>query len=84
MFQFYTPWKHQKTRGFLMFPGGYKKRPWHENGLSTVHKIKRKSLENTCRWVIYISMSDGILKFNQSSLRIFDFTSWQDELSYKY
>ena len=22
MFHFYTPWKHQKTAGFLMFPGG--------------------------------------------------------------
>ena len=23
---FYTPWKHQKTKGFLMFSGGYRKR----------------------------------------------------------
>ena len=28
MFQFYTPWKHQKTRGFLMFPGGIEMKYW--------------------------------------------------------
>ena len=29
---FYTPWKHQKTRGFLMFPRGIEKDKWHEMG----------------------------------------------------
>ena len=27
---FYTPWKHQKTRGFLMPPGGTERDQWHE------------------------------------------------------
>ena len=30
---FYTPWKHQKTRGFLIFSGGYRKRAVVRNGL---------------------------------------------------
>ena len=29
---FDTPWKHQKTRGFLMFSGGIKRDHWHEIG----------------------------------------------------
>ena len=27
---FYTPWKHQKTKGFLMFPGVIERDQWHE------------------------------------------------------
>ena len=29
---FDTPWKPQKTRGFLMFSGGIKRDQWHEMG----------------------------------------------------
>ena len=29
---FYTPWKHQKTSGFLMFSGGIERDQWHEMG----------------------------------------------------
>ena len=29
---FDTPWKHQKTRGFLVFSGGIKRDQWHEMG----------------------------------------------------
>ena len=29
---FYTPWKHQKTKGFLMFPGVIERHQWHEMG----------------------------------------------------
>ena len=32
MFHFYTPWKHQKTPGFLMFSEGHRKRTSVENG----------------------------------------------------
>ena len=32
LFSFYTPWKHQKTPGFLMFLGGIKSDQWHEKG----------------------------------------------------
>ena len=30
MFQFYTRWKHQKTKGFLVFSGGIKWEHWPE------------------------------------------------------
>ena len=37
---FDTPWKHQKTRVFLMFSGGIKRNQWHEKpGLPHRHKI---------------------------------------------
>ena len=29
---FFTPWKHQKTRGFLIFSGCIEKHQWHETG----------------------------------------------------
>ena len=32
VFPFYTPWKHQKTKGFLVFSGGMKWEPWPEMG----------------------------------------------------
>ena len=27
---FYNPWKHQKTRGFLMFTGGVERDKWKQ------------------------------------------------------
>ena len=33
IFPFYTPWKHQKTKGYLMFSGGIKWEVWPEMGL---------------------------------------------------
>ena len=27
---FYTPWKHQKTRGYLTFSGGIEREQWYE------------------------------------------------------
>ena len=33
--RFYTPWKDQKTKGFLMFSGGIEKDQWHEMGWQT-------------------------------------------------
>ena len=32
LISFYTPRKHQKTRGFLMFSGGIERDQWHEMG----------------------------------------------------
>ena len=32
MFHFYTPWKHQKTGGFLMFSGGIEVQHWLKIG----------------------------------------------------
>ena len=32
LISFDTPWKHQKTRGFLMFSVGIKRDQWHEMG----------------------------------------------------
>ena len=31
-FNFYTPWKRQKTSGWLMFPGDREIEYWHEIG----------------------------------------------------
>ena len=33
MVSFYTPWKHQKTSGFLMFSGAIERDQWHKMGL---------------------------------------------------
>ena len=38
---FYTLWKHQKTSGFLMFSGGYRKRLVAWNGLKSTDVWKR-------------------------------------------
>ena len=32
MFRFYTPWEHQKTKGFLVFSGGIKLGHWPKFG----------------------------------------------------
>ena len=32
LISFDTPWKHQKTGGFMMFSGGIKRDQWHEMG----------------------------------------------------
>ena len=33
VFHFYTPWKRQKTSGFLTFSGGIEMEHWRQNGL---------------------------------------------------
>ena len=38
MFHFYTPWKHQKTGGFLMFPGGIAVEHWLKMGQELLMK----------------------------------------------
>ena len=47
---FYTPWQHQKTTSFFMFPGWYRKRPMVWNGLTCsigkylfIKKLKQNS-----------------------------------------
>ena len=32
LISFYTPWKHKKTIGFLMFLGGIERDQWHKMG----------------------------------------------------
>ena len=32
MFPFYASWKHQKTKGFVVFSGGIKWKHWSEMG----------------------------------------------------
>ena len=32
LISFYTPWKHQKTSGFLIFSWGIERHQWHETG----------------------------------------------------
>ena len=31
---FYTPWKHQETKGFLIFSGCIERDEWHDMGLN--------------------------------------------------
>ena len=35
MFHFYTPWKRQKTKGFLTFSDGIKMEHWTDMGLGS-------------------------------------------------
>ena len=42
MSHFYTPWKRQKTKGFLTFSGGIEMRHWREKG-----QQKTKNLDLT-------------------------------------
>ena len=37
---FYTPWKHKKTRGFLMLAGGIERDQWHELGNNKQNNIE--------------------------------------------
>ena len=39
MFYFYTPWKHHKVFGFLMFSQGYRSGTLVENGLMRALKV---------------------------------------------
>ena len=39
MFQFYTPWKHQKISGYLLFSGGIEVEYWAENALKQKQKL---------------------------------------------
>ena len=41
---FYTPWKHKKPRGFLMFSGGIERDQWHEMGSSRDKFLKIKTI----------------------------------------
>ena len=46
MLPFYTPWKCKKTRGFLTFPGGYRKGTLAWNGLNTATLLKKALFAN--------------------------------------
>ena len=45
LIDFHTPWKHQKTRGFLVFSGGMERHRWHKKCKKKVTK-KEWSLPN--------------------------------------
>ena len=65
---FYTTWKHQKTRGFLMFSGGVERGHWHEMGkYSITSKFCWKSLTNTK--MTYEDWNSFIFRFKQSFYR---------------
>ena len=36
---FYTPWKHQETKGFLIFSGCIERDEWHDMGLNMASMI---------------------------------------------
>ena len=50
MFHFYTPWKHQTTKGFPMFLGGIEMEHWLWNELKEIfwenHEIKYLKIFN--------------------------------------
>ena len=41
LFYFYTPWKHQKTGGFLMFSGGIEVEHWLKIGLVNLSELAK-------------------------------------------
>ena len=47
---FYTPWKHYKTKDFIMFSAGTEKNHWHEIGspnkfLKSIHLLSSPTFE---------------------------------------
>ena len=42
---FYTPWKHEKTSGFVIFLRSNWKDQWHEMGQKTYQKIQKQPPE---------------------------------------
>ena len=61
LISFDTPWKHQKTRSFLMFSGGIKRDQWHEIGwkknvfgvLCIIYHFVRRSLKYFAKKLIF-------------------------------
>ena len=57
LFSFYTPWKNQKTRGFLMFSdvfrGGYREKPAVWNGLKEDWINSWRSKHQVIPWTNY-------------------------------
>ena len=49
---FYTPWKHQKTRGFLKFSGNTERKQWHEMGYNSI-------VETSWEFVLNQNISDS-------------------------
>ena len=75
MFSFFTPWKHQKTRDFLMFSGGIERKRCPKKGLSVFYKkialnISLNSLEDTCD-SIFLKDSYCLTVFNFTQKRLF-------------
>ena len=82
MFPFYTPWKHQKTRGFTVFSGSIKWEHWPEMGEASKEycgdcvdhyysilfgEQKRSFLYSSCDWYLIISREN----FRKPSLLVF-------------
>ena len=81
MFPFYTPWKHQKTRGFTGFSGSIKLEHWPEMGEASKEYCKYceycddcvcrakafVSLLISCDWSLIISCEN----FRKPSLLVF-------------
>ena len=63
MFSFYTPWKPQKTKGFLMFLGGIKWEDGPEMDLSNVKNWDFRSEINISRRNPPIRKMPHILNF---------------------
>ena len=56
---FYTPWKQQKTSGFLMFSGGIKRDLWHEMGWLSILFLQDTNIRSSRPEVFF---RKGVLK----------------------
>ena len=52
LFSFYTPWKLQKTIGFLMFQRGIERNHWHETVQCKSVMPDFSNVEKTDRWMV--------------------------------
>ena len=57
MASFYTPWKNQKTFGFLMFSGDIERDQWHEMGYCLFNKMQILCFFNFhVKWIIPLAL----------------------------
>ena len=58
MFPFYTPWKHQKIKGFLVFSGGIKWEHWSEIGWDVFQVSKHiKRFSQVSQVLVFLVMT---------------------------
>ena len=76
MFLIYTPWKHQKTKGFLMFSGGnYKMGTLARNGLYPITKESIKVISKVqilVNWMEFTEANNSSNAFWMAELLIFN------------
>ena len=65
---FYTPWRHQKISGFLMFSGGIERDQWHKIGQNRKHLMFYKTLNVShlmfCKIRVSLRLTAQKMKFS--------------------